>query len=68
MAAAFFIGLAGPCPASDTYFSGNWLWGADKATAIFLIGTIAGMTGGEVDVDIPVEALKPYMKLEAPVR
>ena len=35
---------------------------------IFLIGTLAGMTGGEFDVEIPLEALKPYMKPDAPVR
>ena len=48
--------------------SRDWLWGADKATVIFLIGTISGMTGGEFDVEIPLEALKPYMRPDAPVR
>jgi len=48
--------------------SGNWLWGSNQATVVFLIGTISGMTGGEFDVDIPLEALKPYMKPDAPVR
>jgi uncharacterized protein YecT (DUF1311 family) len=48
--------------------SGNWLWGSNQATVVFLISTISGMTGGEFDVDIPLEALKPYMKPDAPVR
>lgn len=48
--------------------SRNWLWGTDKATVIFLIGTISGMTGGEFDVDFPLETLKPYMRPDAPVR
>ncbi|MGO9326571.1 MAG: lysozyme inhibitor LprI family protein [Steroidobacteraceae bacterium] len=48
--------------------SRNWLWGIDKATVVFLIGTISGLTGGEFDVDIPLDALKPYMKPDAPVR
>ncbi|MGO9699234.1 MAG: lysozyme inhibitor LprI family protein [Xanthobacteraceae bacterium] len=48
--------------------SGNWLWGSDQATVVFLIGTISGMTGREFDADIPLEALKPYMKSDAPVR
>ncbi len=48
--------------------SRNWLWGTDKATVIFLIGTLSGMTGGEFDVEIPLEALNPYMRPDAPVR
>lgn len=48
--------------------SGNWLWGANQATIVFLIGTISGTTGGEFDVDIPLKSLKPYMKPNAPVR
>jgi hypothetical protein len=48
--------------------SRNWLWGTDKATVVFLIGTISGLTGGEFDVDIPLDALKSYMKPDAPVR
>jgi uncharacterized protein YecT (DUF1311 family) len=48
--------------------SRNWLWGADQATVIFIFGTIGGLSGGEFDVDIPLAALKPYMKPNAPVR
>jgi hypothetical protein len=47
--------------------SRNWLWGTDQATVVFLTGTILGMTGGEFDVNIPAEALKPYMRPDAPV-
>jgi hypothetical protein len=35
---------------------------------IFIYGTIGGLSGGEFDVDIPLAALKPYMKPDAPVR
>jgi len=48
--------------------SRNWVWGPDQATVIFVFGSIAGMTGGEFDVDMPLAALKPYMKNDAPVR
>ena len=48
--------------------SGNWLWGANQATVVFLIGTLSGMTGGEFDVDLPLRTLKPYFKTDAPVR
>jgi uncharacterized protein YecT (DUF1311 family) len=48
--------------------SRNWVWGADQATVIFIYGTIGGLSGGEFDVDIPLAALKPYMKPNAPVR
>ncbi len=46
----------------------NWVWGADQATVIFIFGTIGGLSGGEFDVDIPLAALKPYMKPGAPLR
>jgi uncharacterized protein YecT (DUF1311 family) len=48
--------------------SRSWVWGADQATVIFIYGTIGGLSGGEFDVDIPLAALKPYMKPDAPVR
>jgi hypothetical protein len=48
--------------------SRNWVWGADQATVIFIFGTIGGLSGGEFDVDIPLAALRPYMKPDAPVR
>ena len=48
--------------------SRNWVWGADQATVIFIFGTIGGLSGGEFDVDIPLAALKPYMKPDAPIR
>jgi uncharacterized protein YecT (DUF1311 family) len=48
--------------------SRNWVWGTDQATVIFIFGTISGLTGGEFDIDIPLAALKPYMKPDAPVR
>jgi len=48
--------------------NGNWLWSANQATIVFLIGTISGTSGGEFDVDIPLKTLKPYMKPDAPVR
>jgi uncharacterized protein len=54
---------------ADTLADGrNWLWGTDKATVVFLIGTIGGLTGGESDVEIPLASLRPYMKPDAPVR
>jgi uncharacterized protein YecT (DUF1311 family) len=46
----------------------NWLWRSDQAAVVFLVGTIGGLTGGEFNVDIPLAALKPYMKSDAPVR
>ena len=48
--------------------SRNWLWSGDKATVVFLVGTIGGLTGGEFDVEIPLAALRRYMKTDAPVR
>ncbi len=54
--------------ASTVTASAGWLWGADKATVVFTVDTISGLPGGEFDVDIPIDALKPYMKPGAPVR
>ncbi len=46
----------------------QWLWSSDHATVVFMIDTIGGMPGGEFDVDIPLTALSPYLKSDAPVR
>jgi uncharacterized protein len=48
--------------------SSHWLWGPEHATVVFLIDTIEGLPGGEFDVDIPLTALSPYLKPNAPVR
>jgi hypothetical protein len=48
--------------------SSHWLWGSEHATVVFLIDPIEGRPGGEFDVDIPLAALSPYMKPDAPVR
>jgi hypothetical protein len=47
--------------------AGAWLWGTDKATVIFSVDTIGGMPGGEFDVEIPLERLKPYLRADAPI-
>ena len=46
--------------------SRNWLWGADAATVHFTVYTIASFSGGESDVDIPYDVLKPYLRPDAP--
>lgn len=47
----------------------SWLWGTDKATVHFTVYTIASFSGGEFDVDVPYEVLKPYLRPDAaPVR
>jgi uncharacterized protein len=48
--------------------SASWLWGADKATVVFWIDLIGGMTGGEFDVEIPFSTLSPFMVDGAVVR
>ncbi len=48
--------------------STSWLWGADKATVVFMIGLIGGMPGGEFDVEIPVSTLAPFFLEGAAVR
>jgi uncharacterized protein YecT (DUF1311 family) len=45
---------------------GNWLWGTDKATVHFTVYAVASFSGGEFDVDIPYDALKPYLRPDAP--
>jgi len=48
--------------------SAAWLWGADKATVVFMIDLIDGMPGGEFDVDIPLSTLSPFILDRAAVR
>ena len=45
----------------------NWLWGKDAATVHFTVYTIASFSGGEYDVEIPYDELKPYLRADAPV-
>jgi uncharacterized protein len=40
----------------------NWLWRKDTATVVFNPGTLGGLDAGEFDVDIPLTALKPFIK------
>ena len=44
----------------------NWLWGTDKATVHFTVYSIASFSGGEFDVDVPYDSLKPYLRPDAP--
>jgi len=43
----------------------NWLWGTDKATVHFTVYSIASFSGGEFDVDVPYDSLKPYLRPDA---
>jgi hypothetical protein len=45
----------------------NWLWGTDAATVHFTVYTVASFAGGEFDVAIPYDELKPYLRPDAPV-
>jgi uncharacterized protein YecT (DUF1311 family) len=45
----------------------NWLWGADAATVHFSVYTIASFSGGESDVQVPYDDLKPYLRPDAVV-
>jgi len=45
----------------------NWLWGADAATVHFTVYTIASFSGGESDVRIPYDVLKPFLRADSPV-
>lgn len=46
----------------------NWLWSRDNASVVFAEVTIGGLAAGELDVDIPLKDLAPYMKPDAAVR
>jgi len=46
---------------------GNWLFDRNKAIVHFTVYTVASFSGGEFDVEIPYEELKPYMRPDAPV-
>lgn len=45
----------------------NWLWGTDGATVHFTVYTVASFSGGEFDVEIPYDDLKPYLRADTPV-
>ena len=47
--------------------SSRWLWGKDKAIVMFTVFLLYGMGDREYDVEIPYDALKPYIKPNAPV-
>ncbi len=47
--------------------SENWLFAKDHARVHFTVYSIASFSGGEYDVDIPYQKLKPYFKAESSI-
>ena len=46
---------------------GNWLFADNHATVHFTVYTVASFAGGEFDVKIPYNLLKPYLQPDAPI-